>query len=219
VAVAPSFDLLERARAREEALVKRGGFARAPDPVGAVPDIEPYASQALRTIVPRENGGNLDVPQVCVGGRLLLPVHVAGAMLSVGDPHFAQGNGEVCGTAIEVAATVRLRVSLRPAEEIAWVPRFPAVEFSELPALADARRFFMTTGIPLTDDGQNRDLDLVLAARQALREMVAWLTDERGLSAEQGYLLASVAADLRIAEAVNRPNGVVVCCMPLNIFE
>jgi acetamidase/formamidase len=76
----------------------------------------------------------------------------------------------------------------------------------------------MTMGIPLADDGENADLDLTLAARRALLEMLGWLEHERGLTKEQGYVLASVAADLRIAEAVNRPNGVVVCRLPLDVF-
>ncbi len=218
VAMAPSAELFDRAAAREAALAERGGFALAPSAASAVPAVEPYASHALRTIPPRENGGNLDVPQVRAGSRLLLPVHVAGAMLSLGDPHFAQGEGECCGTAIEVAATVSLRVSVRTREESRWTPRFPAVEFSEAPEPVP-RSYFMTMGIPLTDAGENRDLDLELAARQALLEMVGWLEQERGLTREQGYVLASVAADLRIAEAVNRPNGLVVCRLPLDVFD
>jgi formamidase len=220
VAVAPSAELVARAASREEALARGGGFAMLPQALGAVPAVEPYASRALRTIPPRENGGNLDVPQASVGGRVLLPVHVPGAMLSVGDAHFAQGEGECCGTAIEIAAEVTLRVSLRRRGEGAWTPRFPAIEFSEpAPGAAAHGSCFMTLGIPLSDEGENADLDLRLAARRALLEMVGWLEAERGLSAEQAYALTSVAADLRIAEAVNRPNGVVVCRLPLDVFE
>jgi formamidase len=74
-------------------------------------------------------------------------------------------------------------------------------------------------GIPLDDDGRNGDLDLTLAARRALLEMLDWLQWERGLSREQAYVLASVAADLRIAEAVNVPNAVVTCRLALDVFE
>jgi formamidase len=220
VAVAPSAELVERAQRREAALAQRGGFALAPQRTGAVPAVEPYASNALRTIPPRENGGNLDVPQVCAGSRLLLPVHVPGAMLSVGDAHFAQGEGECCGTAIEIAARVTLRVSLRKHVDGGWTPRFPAIEASEAAAASPAAgACFITTGIPLADDGENADLDLTLAARRALLEMIGWLEAERGLTREQAYVLASVAADLRIAQAVNRPNGLVVCRLPLAVFE
>jgi formamidase len=217
VAVAPSRDLLEQAARREAALAKRGGAVLGPQPRSAVPASEPYASQALRTIPPRENGGNLDVAQVTEGSRVLLPVHVQGALLSVGDVHFAQGDGESCGTAIEVAATVTLAVSLRLGDRLRFRPRFPIVEYSE-PAAA-ACPCLETIGIPLTDDGENRDNDLTLAARRALVEMLGWLEAERGLRREQAYVLASVAADLRVAEAVNIPNGIVVCRLPLDVFE
>jgi formamidase len=218
VGVAPSWELFDRASAREEALAKRGAVVLGPEAPSARPAIEPYASRALRTIPPRENGGNLDVPQACAGSRVLLPVHMPGAMLSLGDAHFAQGEGEVCGTAIEVAATATLRVSLRPAEELRWRPTFPAIEFSE-PALAAPRPCFLTMGIPVDDAGENADMDFTLAARRALGELVDWLEAERRLTREQAFVLASVAADLRVAEAVNVPNGLVVCRLPLDVFE
>ena len=162
--------------------------------------------------------GDVDLPQLRGGAVLVLPVHVPGALLSVGDAHFAQGEGECCGTAIEIAAEVALRVSLRRRGDGGWTPTFPAIEFAEPPAPA-ARPCFMTMGVPLADDGANADLDLTLAARRALLELIGWLEAERGLSREQAYVLASVAADLRVAEAVNRPNGLVVCRLPLDVFE
>jgi formamidase len=218
VAVAPSPQLLAEATRREAALAERGGAVLGPEPRLAVPASEPYASRALRTIPPRENGGNLDVAQVTEGSRVLLPVHVPGALLSVGDAHFAQGEGECCGTAIEIAATVTLSASLRPSEQLRWRPRFPAVEYSES-AVPAARPCFLTIGIPLTDEGENGDLDLTLSARRALLEMLGWLQAERGLTREQAYVLTSVAADLRVAEAVNVPNGIVTCRLPLDVFE
>lgn len=218
VAVAPSPELFARAARREEALAARGGTVLGPQPRSAVPAREPYASQALRTIPPRENGGNLDIAQVHEGSRLLLPVHVPGALLSVGDAHFAQGEGEVCGTAIEVAATATLEVSLRSAESLSWRPRFPAVEYAQAP-IGRARPCFETTGIPLGDEGENESMDVTLAARRALLELLGWLQAERGLTREQAYVLASVAADLRVAEAVNIPNPLVTCRIALDVFE
>lgn len=218
VAVAPSRELFARAAAREQALSARGGTVLGPERRSAVPAEEPYASQALRTIPPRENGGNLDIAQLGEGSRLLLPVHVPGALLSVGDPHFAQGEGEVCGTAIEVAATAALVVSLRRSETLRFRPRFPAIEYTEA-AQAHPRACFQTTGIPLSDDGENRELDITTAARRALLEMIGWLELERDLRREQAYVLASVAADLRIAEAVNVPNALVTCRLPLDVFD
>jgi formamidase len=217
VAVAPSRELFEWAAAREGALARSGAFVLEPEPRSAVPAVEPYASRALRTIPPRENGGNLDVAQLREGSRALLAVHVPGALLSIGDMHFAQGEGEVCGTAIEVAGTVTVDVSLRPADTLSWRPTFPAIEYEQAPS-PGGHACFQTLGIPLDDDGANGDMDLRLAARRALLEMIGWLTAERGLSREQAYVLTSVAADLRVAEAVNVPNGVVSCRLPLDVF-
>ena len=218
VAVAPSRELFDRAARREQALEQRGGAVLGPQRRSAVPAEEPYASQALRTIPPRENGGNLDVAQVREGSRLLLPVHAPGALLSVGDTHFAQGEGEVCGTAIEVAATVTLEVSLRPAHTLRFRPLFPAIEYSQ-PSSELARPCFETTGIPLDETGENESMNVTLAARRALLEMINWLCSERGLRREQAYVLASVAADLRVAEVVNIPNALVTCRLALDVFE
>lgn len=218
VAVAPSKELFAEAARREKALAERGGPVLGPEPRSAIPTHEPYASQALRTIPPRENGGNLDVAQVREGSRLLLPIHVPGALLSVGDAHFAQGEGELCGTAIEIAANVTLEVSLRKAETLRWRPRFPAIEYTQT-ASDRERACFETMGIPLTDEGENASMDATLAARRALLEMIGWLEAERGLTREQGYVLASVAADLRVAEVVNVPNALVTCRLPLDVFE
>ena len=115
IGVAPSHERMERFRAREAALIEAGGVALPPNASGAVPAVEPYASTALRTIPPRETGGNLDVPQARAGATLFLPVDVPGALLSLGDVHFAQGDGEVCGTAIEAHGRVILRVDVLPA--------------------------------------------------------------------------------------------------------
>src|SRR5207249_3728290 len=126
-------------------------------PQGAKP---PEAADGLRTIPPRELGGNLDVRQLVAGSRLWLPVDVPGALFSVGDLHFAQGDGEVCGTAIEVAGAVTVRFGL--VEGAAGRSRFPTFETPERPG----RKSFGTTGIPV-DTG----MDLNTAARAALVEM------------------------------------------------
>lgn len=217
--VAPSWELLERASVREAALSQRGGTVLPPQPSAAMPGTEPFASNALRTIPPRENGGNLDIRQAGIGSRLLLPVHVDGALLSVGDIHFAQGDGESCGTAIEVAGVARLRVALRPASELKWHPRFPAVVFTTAPDPPGGRRCIATTGIPLSDAGELGDMDLTLAARRALLELLDHLVATRGYSRAQAYALASVAADLRVSEAVNVPSAIVSAILPLDVFD
>ena len=148
IGVAPSHERMEQFRAREAALAESGGDALPPTARGAVPAVEPYASTALRTIPPRETGGNLDVPQARAGATLFLPVDVPGALLSLGDVHFAQGEGEVCGTAIETHGRVALRVEVLPAARLGYRPQSPAFESVE-PAWKGGRRHFVTTGLPI----------------------------------------------------------------------
>ena len=78
---------------------------------------------------------------------------------------------------------------------------------------------FATTGIPLDDDGAQGDLDLNLAVRRALLELLSWLEAERGLSREAAYVLMSVAAELRVSELVDLPNALVSAALPLEVFE
>ena len=120
VGVAPSHELLDAMRAREQAIARAGGPVAEAAPDTAVP---PEAAAGLRTIPPRETGGNLDIRQLVAGSRLLLPVSVPGALLSIGDLHFAQGDGEVCGTGIEVAGAVTLRAARGQGSGLA--PRLP----------------------------------------------------------------------------------------------
>jgi formamidase len=218
IGVAPSHERMEQFRLREAALAESGGDALPPTARGAVPAVEPYASTALRTIPPRETGGNLDVPQARAGATLFLPVDVPGALLSLGDVHFAQGEGEVCGTAIETQARVALRVEVLPAAKLGYRPRAPAFESVE-PAWKGGRRHFVTTGLPIRPDGSNADMDTTLAARNAVLAMIDWLGAERGLTREQAYVLCSVAVDLRISEIVDIPNPVVSALCPLDIFH
>jgi formamidase len=116
IGVAPSAELRETLRAREAELADRGGMALPPDPAGAVPADPRLAAEGLQTIPPRETGGNLDIKQLSEGTTLLIPVWAEGALFSVGDAHFAQGDGEVCGTAIEMAATFSAELHLRKGE-------------------------------------------------------------------------------------------------------
>jgi formamidase len=207
--VAPSHERMARIRAREEELRTRGGAVADELPESAVP---PQAASGLRTIPPRELGGNLDVPQLVAGSLLLLPVDVPGALFSVGDLHFAQGEGEVCGTGIEVAGTVTVRFGLR--KRPGWRPPFPAYETPGRPA----RPTFATTGIPVDEEGRNESLDLSLATRRALLVMLEHLMVERGFRREAAYALMSVAVDLRLSEVVDVPNPVVSALLPLDVF-
>jgi len=219
--VAPSGTQLEAWTRREADLLARGGLVFPPDAAGAVPASGPAAAQGLRTIPPRENGGNFDVKQLTRGARLFLPVGVEGALFSTGDAHFAQGDGEVCLTAVEMSATcvVRLRVHSGEAERrgIRW-PRFQRRDYFTEPRWAVPERFVATMGMPVDDAGVNRDGDLNLAARNALLDMLA-LLEERGFSREQAYVICSVAVDLRINNVVDTPNYVVSAFLPEEIFQ
>ena len=153
-------------------------------------------------IPPRRSGGNLDHRLVGVGATLSLPVEVDGALLSLGDPHAAQGDGEVSGTGIETSAEVELDVALRPGR----APPMP----------------FLTANRPVAHAGPvvaglGIGPDLHLAAVSALEGLLAGLED-RGIPAKAGYVLASVAGELRISEAVDMPNFVVSASYPIRLL-
>lgn len=220
--VAPSRELLARLTARENELLHRGGAVLPPSPQGAVPAVEPIASESLRTIPPRETGGNFDIKQLTAGTTLLLPVYVPGALFSAGDSHFAQGDGESCGTAVEMGATLTVRFGLRKgvaAQRRIQRPQYERGDYFIEPRFAVPRRFFATTGMPITRDGRNESENVTLAAQDALLNMIDYLMAERGYSREQAYVLTSVAVDLRISELVDVPNVVVSAFLPLDIFE
>jgi formamidase len=158
----------------------------------------------------------MDVRDARAGAVLFFPVDVEGGKLSLGDVHFAQGDGEVCGTAIETHARVRLKLDVVPGDRARWTPSSPAFESTEPAA---PRRCIVTTGLPVDADGANLEMDVLLAARNAVRAMIDWLVAERGLSREQAYVLCSVAVDLRIAEIVVVPNPIVTARCPLDLFH
>ena len=156
---------------------------------------------------PRSVGGNLDLRDCSVGSVLWLPVEVAGALFSCGDAHAAQGDGEVCGTAIETGMTAGLQLDLVKAARL----RLPRFEVSTpVTRHLDGRGYDVTMGI---------GSDLMEAARTAVREMIDRLAATRGLSRVAAYLLCSVCADLRISEIVDRPSWVVSLYLPKVIFD
>ncbi|MGH7059610.1 MAG: acetamidase/formamidase family protein [Stellaceae bacterium] len=220
IGVAPSKELRETVQRREAELAARGGLALPPEPRGAVPAAEPIASEALRTIPPRENGGNMDIKQLSKGARLHLPVLVDGALFSVGDAHFAQGDGEACGTAIEMAGSILVRFSLHKGEARRRGIRFPRFQRDDYyfpPELAAPKRFLATTGMSIRADGTNESEDTTLSAKNALLSMIDLLV-ERGWSRQQAYAICSVAVDLKLSELVDVPNMIVSAFLPLDIF-
>jgi formamidase len=219
--VAPSRTQVDAWTRREADCAARGGMALPPDAGGAVPARGPAASHGLRTLPPRENGGNFDVKQLTRGSRLYLPVAVDGALFSTGDGHFAQGDGEVCVTAVEMGATCVVRFRIHPGEaERRGIrfPRFAHGEYFSDPRWATPRHFVATMGMPVDAQGVNHGEDLNLACRNALLAMLD-LLEERGFSREQAYVIASVAVDLRISNVVDVPNVVVSALLPEDVFQ
>jgi formamidase len=192
-----------------------------------------HAGECLRTIPPREHGGNLDIRYMQAGVSIYLPCYVAGCGLAVGDLHYAQGDGEVSGTALEMDATVTLTTEL-----IKDGPRLGRGPHYEGPAtLLDipSRSFYATTGFPIKEAGEvppdmaylesakaagleNLSKDISLAARNALLEMIDYISSTYGFSRQQAYIIASVAVDLRIGQLVDMPNVGVTAILPLDIF-
>jgi acetamidase/formamidase len=166
------------------------------------------AEPGLHSVVPpRRVGGNLDTRQLGPGATLYLPVEVEGALFGVGDTHAAQGDGEVCGTAIEGAMSVALRLTVRRDLDVD-TPQFDVRRPLERPAAA-AAGYHATTGV---------GPDLMKAARQSIEAMIAYLERYHALSREQAYALCSVAVDLRISEIVDVPNWVVSAFLPNDLF-
>jgi formamidase len=218
--LAPSAELRQRATEREAELAERGGFALLPDPGGAVPTDEAIAREALRTIPPRETAGNIDIKQISPGTTVLLPVYAEGGLVSTGDVHYAQGDCEACGTAIEVRTRVHLRFGIRKGEAEQRGIRdlqFFRDDYFTRPELAAPRRFFATTGIGVHKDGTNESEDLSLSAKNALLNMIEHL-ETRGFDRQQAYALCSVAVDLRVSQVVDVPNLLVSALLPLDIF-
>jgi formamidase len=218
--LAPSAELRRAAVVREAEAAARGGFALPPDPEGAVPSDEPIASEGLRTVPPRETAGNIDIKQTTPGVTMLLPVQTEGALVSTGDVHYAQGDCEACGTAIEIRSRVHVRFGLRKGEAARLGIRdlqFFRDDYFAPPELAAPRRFFATTGICVRRDGTNESEDVTVAARNALLNMIEHL-ETRGFDRRQAYALCSCAVDLRISQLVDVPNFLVTALLPLDIF-
>ncbi len=218
--IAPSESLRKLTTEREQNLIDEGGTCLPPDATGAIPG-GAIAPEALRTIPPRETGGNIDIKQLTPGSSLFLPVHAPGALVSAGDVHYAQGDCEACGTAIEIRSVLHLSFKVHKGEAERRNIRFPQFSHSDYFAgteIAVPRRFYATTGMPIHSDGRNADGDLSLAARNALLAMIEHL-ESRGYTRQQAYALCSVAVDLRVSQVVDVPNFIVSALLPLDIFN
>jgi acetamidase/formamidase len=176
------------------------------DPFPGIVGVAPAEPGDHGTTPPRRVGGNLDIKHLTAGSTLYLPVEVAGAMVSIGDCHAAQGDGEVCVTAIEAPMDVTARLSVRPDMGIDQ-PRFETT--GPFTPTGGDEPMYGTTGI--ADD-------LLDAAKLAVRHMIDHLHEERGLTRSEAYILCSAAVDLKINQAVNRPNWTVSAYLPESLF-
>jgi formamidase len=224
--------------AREHALADAGGsvarpYAKHASPASVCGPGGSHADECLRTITPREHGGNLDIRYLRPGVTVYLPCQVNGCGLALGDFHFAQGDGEVSGAALEMDATIVISVEI--------IDNPPALDrgphFAGDSTLLDipSTRFYATTGFPLKSNGavpsrlaylgsekysslDNLSGDLTVAARNALLAMIDYIVESRGYTREQAYIISSIAVDLRFGQVVDLPNVGVTAVLPLDIF-
>ena len=225
-------------KAREAALAAAGGVVLPPEPTGALPAAVcgpqgSHKDDCLRTIPPRENGGNMDVQQMQLGTTLLLPCFIDGCGLFIGDVHYAQGDGEVSGTAVEMGAIVTVTTQIRKGEG-AFITS-PQVDGGAQIKAMEPSSFYQTIGMPLKRAGEvppfqtyidsqkitdlsNLSEDLTLAARDALLQMIDHITRTYGLSPEQAYILSSVAVDLRVGQVVDVPNFIISAVLNRDVF-
>ncbi len=223
---------------REQALADAGGAVLTPDPEFAEPSslcgVEgSKPAECLRTIPPREHGGNMDIRYLRVGVTVYLPCYIEGCGLAIGDFHYAQGDGEVSGTAIEMDGEIT--VTTRIVDNAPNLARGPHYEGPASLLAIPSSRFYAVTGFPFKEPGEvpreieyladakvselsNLSSDINLAARNALASMIDHIVDTYGYDRTQAYMIASVAVDLRIGQLVDVPNVGVTAVLPLDIF-
>ena len=191
-----------------------GSLARF-QPGGKVP-INPFPGtignapgmKGLHSVVnPRNVGGNMDTRVLCKGTILYLPVEVAGGLLSVGDTHAAQGDGEVCGTAIESPMNIALKIEVERQMNLKF-PRFTTP--GPVCRHIDGKGYEVTTGI---------GPDLMECAKDAVAQMVDLISKKYGMNSNDAYMLCSVCADLRIPEIVDMPDWIVSFNFPRSVFD
>ncbi|MFG1791550.1 formamidase [Nocardia sp. NPDC049149] len=227
---APSAALLAKWNAREGALIATDPqrvppLALPPEPRDAVlgtlagTEFDRVAGEAARTAPPRENGGNQDIKNFTRGSRVFYPVFVDGALLSVGDLHFSQGDGEItfCG-AIEMGGFIDLRVDLIKngmelygvSENAIFVPGNSGPVYSE---------YLAFSGTSVTLGGEQRYLDSQLSFERACLHAIDYLT-KFGYTPEQAYLLLGAAPiEGRFSGVVDIPNSCATVYVPTAIFD
>lgn len=146
----------------------------------------PPSSGRISSAPPWVNAGNLDNKELVAGTTLFIPIHARGALFQVGDGHAGQGDGEVDITAMETSLVGTFQFFVRKDMRLRW-PR------------AETPTEFITMGL---------DEDLTEATKMAVREMIDFLVQEKHMTRDEGYMLASVAADLHITQVVDGNKGV-----------
>lgn len=169
--------------------------------------VAPSETGIHSVVPPRNVGGNIDIRDLTAGTTLYLPVEVEGALLSMGDTHASQGDGEVAGSAIETQMDVEIKIDLVKGAKL-QAPR--CVTPGPVTNHLDAAGYEITTGI---------GPDLMAGAREAVTRMVDLLATQHGLNPMDAYMLCSVCGDLRVSAVVNRPNWVVSFYFPRIVFS
>lgn len=223
---------------REKELYEAGGAVLPPHAKHAVPaeicgEGGAYADECLRTTPPREHGGNLDIRYLQAGSSIYLPCYLDGCGLSIGDTHYIQGDGEVSGTAVEMDARVTVTTEIiKNGPDLSRGPHYEGPShLLDIPS----ERFYATTGFPIKEKDfvpgnleylasekignlSNLSEDISLAARNALLEMIEYISATYEYTKLQAYVITSVAVDLRIGQLVDVPNVGVTAILPLDIF-
>jgi acetamidase/formamidase len=151
-------------------------------------------SDRVHSVPPAAYGGNLDINALGVGSTLYLPVQVSGANFYTGDPHFAQGNGEVALTALEASLRASFRLTLLPAGD-AMIPG--GSPFTQ--PFAETNDYWIPIGL-------NEDLDE--AMKQAVREAIRFLSGSLGIDRASAYAYLSAATDFEVSQVVDKTKGV-----------
>lgn len=155
----------------------------------------PEANGRIDSAPPWMHAGNLDNKRLVAGTRLLIPVHVKGALFQAGDGHAAQGDGEVCITALETSLDGRFQFLVHKNKRLRW-PR------------AETPTHYIAMGL---------HTDLTEATKLAVREAIDFLVTEKGISRDDAYMLTSVAVDLAITQLVDGTKG-VHAMIPKSLF-
>lgn len=175
-------------------------------PFPGIMGVAPHEPGPHSVVNPRRVGGNIDTRDIAVGTTLLLPVEVPGALFSCGDGHAAQGDGELCGVALETPMRITVKLELVRSAHVRW-PRFTTP--GPVTRHLDEHGYEVTMGIAE---------DLLEAARIAAREMIELVSARHGMSELEAYLLCSICADLRISEVVDEPDWIVSLYFPRMVF-